>query len=215
MKKQDISPYHSSLTKFLLDKLLSFIAFLVTLPITIILSLLIKSVNNGPLLFKQKRVGKDGSTFELFKFRSMKVGAEKEQSKYEHLNEADGPVFKIRNDPRLTKIGKFLSKTGLDEFPQLINVLKGEMSLVGPRPLPVYEAKKLNKSQKVRELVKQGITSNWVVSGSHTLSFKEWMELDKVYVKKASLKKDLEIIGQTFLMIFKHVVVNIFNFVGN
>jgi len=131
----------------------------------------------------------------------MRVGAEQERVKYMHLNEAGGPVFKIRNDPRYTRFGKILARTGLDELPQLLNVLRGEMSLVGPRPLPVYEAKKLNRAQKVRELVKPGITSSWIVSGAHKLKFSQWMQLDAEYVENASLSKDLSILFKTAGMV--------------
>jgi len=136
----------------------------------------------------------------------MKVGAENDQKKYAHLNEADGPVFKIRNDPRFVGIGKSLARTGLDELPQLINVIKGEMSLVGPRPLPVYEAKKLTNAQKARELVKPGMTSSWVISGAHSLSFAEWMKLDRIYVEKASLLGDLSILLKTSEIVFKQIL---------
>ena len=141
----------------------------------------------------------------MIKFRTMKVGSEKLQNKYRSINEADGPVFKIYNDPRLTPIGKILSQTGLDEIPQLINVLKGDMSIVGPRPLPVEEAKKLTKTQKIRQLVNPGITSSWVVEGSHSLSFKKWMELDKDYVENANLTTDITISVKTFLIVFRQL----------
>lgn len=129
----------------------------------------------------------------------MKEGAEKQQLNLMHLNEADGPVFKIHNDPRYTKFGKVLARTGLDELPQIINVIKGEMSLVGPRPLPVKEAEKLTASQKKRHLVKPGITSSWVVKGPHSIPFKKWMELDLDYVYNASFHKDLSILVKTFM----------------
>jgi lipopolysaccharide/colanic/teichoic acid biosynthesis glycosyltransferase len=135
----------------------------------------------------------------------MKVGAESLQERYFHLNEADGPVFKIRNDPRFVGIGRLLARTGLDETPQLINVIKGEMSLVGPRPLPIKEAKKLTQAQKVRELIKPGITSSWVVEGSHSLKFKKWMQLDKEYVLKAYFLKDLVILFKTTIIMFNSV----------
>ena len=131
----------------------------------------------------------------------MVSGAERLKWRYRHLNEADGSVFKIRNDPRFTKVGKFLAKTGLDELPQFINVLKGDMSLVGPRPLPVNEAKKLTKKQKARTLVRPGITSSWVVEGTHVLSFEKWMQLDREYIRRASIGKDIEILLKTALTV--------------
>ena len=136
----------------------------------------------------------------------MAPNASKAQNHYRNLNEADGPVFKIHNDPRFTGFGKILSKTGLDELPQLVNVLKGEMSMVGPRPLPVNEAKKLTKQQRIREMVKPGITSSWVTGGSHRMSFKKWMELDADYVKNATLLTDISIIGKTFLMVARSIL---------
>jgi lipopolysaccharide/colanic/teichoic acid biosynthesis glycosyltransferase len=132
--------------------------------------------------------------------------AEKKQIKFKNLNEADGPVFKIRNDPRFTKFGEILSRTGLDELPQFINILKGEMSIVGPRPLPVNEAGKLTKKQKIRELVKPGITSSWVIEGSHKLSFKDWMRLDREYVKNASFAVDVSIIWNTVTLVARFLL---------
>jgi lipopolysaccharide/colanic/teichoic acid biosynthesis glycosyltransferase len=167
---------------------------------------LIKLTSKGPVLFVQKRAGKDGKVFRMFKFRTMKLGASRLQRRYMSLNEADGPVFKIYNDPRFTGIGKLLSRTGLDELPQLINILKGEMSTVGPRPLPLEEARRLSKYQKVRELVKPGITSNWVVSGSHALSFDKWMKLDRKYVYAASFTEDLSIVWKTLVLIIGYVL---------
>jgi lipopolysaccharide/colanic/teichoic acid biosynthesis glycosyltransferase len=163
--------------------------------------LLIRLANHGPVIFKQERIGEYGKRFTMYKFRTMVIGAEKLKNKYKHLNHADGPVFKIRNDPRLTGFGKILVKTGLDELPQLINVLKGEMSIVGPRPLPVYEASQLTKAQKVRELVLPGITSSWVVSGAHNLKFPEWMRLDREYVEKANILTDVSILFKTAALI--------------
>lgn len=133
----------------------------------------------------------------------MKTGSEKKQNRYKKLNVADGPVFKIFNDPRFTKIGKFLSTYGLDELPQLMNVLKNDMSIVGPRPLPVNEAEKLSEYQRVRQLVKPGITSLWVINGSHRLSFNEWMALDKKYVSYSSFGGDVSIIIKTILLLLR------------
>ncbi len=200
------NPYHNSIQKTFLDYLLSLWAIIFLSPLFLVISFLSKTINKGPVFYMQERIGKNGRKFKIIKFRTMLVDAEKLQSKYKKLNEANGPVFKIRNDPRLTKFGKFLYNTGLDELPQLINVLKGEMSLVGPRPLPTYEAKKLTRSQKIRELVKPGITSSWVIKGSHNLSFKEWMRLDKEYVIKATLLTDISIILKTSIQIIKSIL---------
>ena len=128
------------------------------------------------------------------------------QIKYKRLNESDGPVFKIKNDPRFTKIGRLLSNVGLDELPQFINVLRGDMSIVGPRPLPVKEALRLSNFEKVRESARPGITSNWVVNGSHKLSFKKWMNLDRDYVQEADFLLDLNIIYRTFYIIWRSMI---------
>lgn len=155
------------------------------------------------IIFYQPRIGKNGREFTMYKFRTMYKGADKDQKKYQKLNEADGPVFKIYNDPRYTKLGKFLAHTGLDELPQIINVLKGEMAIVGPRPLPTGEAVKLKKWQKKREKVLPGITSPWIVNGHHKIAFDDWMKSDLWYVENKSFFLDLQIIWQTFWMIIK------------
>ena len=161
------------------------------LPLQVIIALLILVICSLPIIYIQKRVGKDGKPFVMYKFRTMMVEAEKLKNKYLPFNEADGPVFKIRNDPRFTKIGRFLSHTGLDELPQLFNVLKGDMALIGPRPLPVAEENKLKKWQKAREAIKPGIISPWILEGYHSKSFDEWMKRDVEYIKQKSLLYDL------------------------
>ncbi len=200
-KKAAISHYVDSPTKRVLDIFLSTLFLISLSPIYIFIFFLIFTISGRPIIFLQKRIGKKGVKFQLLKFRTMQLNASKKQFLYKNLNEADGPVFKIFNDPRFTKIGKILSRTGVDELPQLINVLKGEMSLVGPRPLPVNEARKLTKSQKIRELVKPGIVSTWVTNGSHKLKFIEWMKLDKEYVENATLWVDLKVIKDSFFLI--------------
>ncbi len=171
-----------------------------------LLWLLVRIEDGGPLFFKQERMGKDKKPFIMYKTRTMVVGAEKLKKKYLHLNEAGGPVFKIRNDPRYTKIGKILTRTGLDELPQLVNVVKGEMALVGPRPLPWDEAIKVPKKYQKRFSVLPGITSSWVVKGSHELSFDEWMRLDLRYVKNKSFWQDIGISLLTSALILKSVL---------
>ena len=168
------------------------------LPVIGIIAYLIKREDGGPILFKQERWGKNRKSFVMWKFRTMKVGAEKEKKELLELNEAEGPVFKIRNDPRFTKIGRWLSHRGLDELPQLWNVVRGEMALVGPRPLPIEEAKKVPKKYWRRYEVLPGMTSWWIVRGSHyQLSFKEWMESDVKYVETKSWWEDVKIIIET------------------
>ncbi len=201
MKETKINIYHISLIKRLFDIVFSLIGLVVFAPIICLLTMLIFVSSGAPVYFIQKRIGMNRNVFKIIKFRTMQRNANENQYKYRGLNEADGPVFKIYNDPRFTTIGKILSRFGLDELPQLVNVIKGDMSLVGPRPLPVNEANRLTKSQKVRELVKPGITSSWVIEGSHKLSFKEWMDLDRKYVENASFGKDIKIIIKTLIML--------------
>ena len=197
MTRIKISSYNSSVLKKLFDYLLGFILFSISLPLMAFICLFILVFDSGPVIFRQKRVGKGGKVFTIYKFRTMREGAESQRDRLLKLNEVDGPVFKIYNDPRYTKTARILARTGLDELPQLLNVLKGEMSLVGPRPLPTYEAKFLTKKQRIRELVKPGITSSWIVKGAHSLKFKAWMDLDQRYVYGGSLGTDLSIIFQT------------------
>lgn len=130
-------------------------------------------------------------------------GAEDQKGSYQELNEVDGPVFKINNDPRFTKIGGFLCHSGLDELLQLFNVVKGEMSLVGPRPFPVSEESKIEKKYKVREMVKPGIVSPWVLNGYHKMGFSKWMESDVEYVNNKSLKGDLVILIRGIVMLMR------------
>jgi lipopolysaccharide/colanic/teichoic acid biosynthesis glycosyltransferase len=186
--------------------LLALIILIITLPFLGLLWLLIKIEDGGPLFFKQERIGKGKKPFIMYKIRTMVVGAEKLKKKYLHLNETDGPVFKIRNDPRYTKIGKILTRTGLDELPQFVNVVRGEMALVGPRPLPGDEVVKVPKKYQKRFSVLPGITSLWVVKGSHELSFDEWMRLDLRYVKNKSFWQDIGIFLLTSALILKSVL---------
>lgn len=154
--------------------------------------------------FIQERAGKNGKIFRMYKFRTMYPGAQNDQKKFRHLNEADGPVFKIRDDPRFTKIGRWLAKTGLDELPQVINIIKGEITLVGPRPLPIDEEAKIPKKWRLkRRGVKPGITSSWVVNGGHKLKFREWMELDMKDISNKNAWYNLKIIVKTILLLIK------------
>ncbi len=194
--------YSYSLTKVILNYFLTIILIIILFPLSIFISSLIKLTSNGPILFTQKRTGKDNQPFKIYKFRTMHPDSHQLQKKYQHLNFADGPVFKARNDPRFTSFGKILSKTGLDELPQLFNVLRGNMNLVGPRPLPIQEANQLTANQKLRHLIKPGITSTWVAKGPHSVSFNQWMNMDLDYLQNASLKKDLTILYQTCFYIF-------------
>ena len=187
------------------NKVLAFLLLILTIPIWLILYILIKTTSKGSFIWKQKRLSKDKKIFTIFKIRTMVNEAENLKKSLISFNEADGPVFKIRNDPRYTKIGKFLSHIGIDELPQLINVLKGEMNLVGPRPLPVREALKIPVKYKSRFDIMPGITSSWVIKGAHKLSFDDWMKLDLEYVKNSSFSLDLKVLAQTAILILKMI----------
>lgn len=185
----------------MLDRLTALVLIVILLPVFIFLSLFLLLGEGWPIFFKQKRTGKDGRIFEIIKFRTMRVGAEKEQKKLASFNEADGPVFKIHNDPRHTRVGRFLFHTGLDELPQLVNVLKGEMAIVGPRPLPVAEEIKIEKKyQSVRRRVKPGIVSPWIVNGYHSMKFENWMKSDVEYVGKKSVIYDGYLFGKSVVL---------------
>ena len=190
----------------LTQRVLALFLFILLLPFFGILGIILKVQNGGPLIFKQKRMGKDEKPFVMYKIRTMVVGAEKLKKRYLDLNEADGPVFKIKKDPRFTKVGKILARTAIDEFPQLINVIKGEMAIVGPRPLPWEEAKRVPKRYKKRFSVLPGITSFWIVKGSHKLTFKKWMELDLDYVNNRAVLQDLSIIIVTAILMSKWAI---------
>jgi exopolysaccharide biosynthesis polyprenyl glycosylphosphotransferase len=167
-------------------------------PILLIVSILIKLTSPGPVFFVQKRLGLSKRRFSIYKFRTMVADAEQKIHELEGLNEVSGPVFKIRNDPRITPVGRFLRKTSIDELPQLFNVLKGEMSLVGPRPLPVRDYEGFDQDwQRRRFSVVPGITCLWQVNGRSAVSFDKWMELDMQYIDQWSLWLDLKILART------------------
>ena len=186
------------IAKRLMDIVLSFLIMAVFSPVILITALLIKSTSYGPVLYKQERVGFMGHKFTIYKFRTMIHNAESLIGEVKHLNEADGPTFKIENDPRITKIGKVFRKTGLDELPQLINILKGEMSLVGPRP-PLYdEVVKYEQWQLKRLSVKPGLTCLWQIQPERNkIKFDEWMKLDLHYIDNWSLGLDVKILLKT------------------
>lgn len=187
---------------FYISRFIALVILVVLSPLFVILFIVVKSSSRGPFLFRQKRMGKDKKTFWIYKIRTMVEGAESLKSKVQGLNEADGPVFKIRNDPRYTAIGKFLSHSALDELPQLINVLKGEMAFVGPRPLPISEANKIPAKYAKRFSVLPGMTSSWIIKGAHSLSFREWMELDCEYALNRDIFTDFKILLSTVWVVF-------------
>lgn len=166
-------------------------------PLVIILGILVKLTSKGTILFRQERVGLNGRRFTLYKFRTMIEGAEELRDKLLNQNEMDGPVFKIKEDPRITLIGRFIRRFSLDEIPQLINVFRGDMSLVGPRPLPMFEAANINGFERRRFSMKPGITCLWQIKGRNLLNFKEWMSLDLEYIDQWSLWLDTKILLKT------------------
>ncbi len=175
--------------------------FLLSLPLQIVIAFLLVATSGRPVLFMQRRIGKDAKPFTLYKFRTMKRGAHREQPQLMRRNEADGPVFKIHNDPRFTRVGRFLAHTGLDELPQLYNVLLGDMALFGPRPLPVAEAARLKGWQRKRHAIKPGIISPWIVNGYHAQSFDAWMKSDIAYIQKKSPWHDLVLAVRTMKLL--------------
>lgn len=183
--------------KRLLDVVISFIGLVILSPILLIISILIKIDSPGPILFSQPRVGLNGRKFKMHKFRSMVNNAEQLKSDLSHLNEMSGPVFKIRNDPRITRVGSFIRKTSLDELPQFINVLMGDMSLVGPRPPLISEVNLYDPIHRKRLSVKPGITCIWQISGRNDVNFDEWMKMDAEYVDNWTLWLDLQILAKT------------------
>jgi exopolysaccharide biosynthesis polyprenyl glycosylphosphotransferase len=182
------------LVKRLIDATLSLAVLVVLFPLLVVVAILIKLTSSGPVLFTQNRVGMNQRQFKLYKFRSMVVDAEERKLALQHLNEQDGPVFKIQNDPRTTWIGRFLRKTSIDELPQLFNVLCGEMSLVGPRPPLPEEVRRYEWLFRKRLSVKPGVTCIWQVSGRNKVSFDRWMQMDHEYVENWSLWLDLKIL---------------------
>lgn len=168
-------------------------------PLFLLIALLIKLEDPaGPIIFSQPRVGKNGQIFKIYKFRSMAVDAEKRLEELKHRNEMDGRMFKIKDDPRITKTGKWLRKTSLDEFPQFWNILKGEMSFVGPRPPLVTEYDQYTAAEKQRLAVRPGCTGLWQVSGRNSLNFDEMVSLDLEYIQRRSLLLNIKIILLTF-----------------
>ncbi|RPJ59987.1 MAG: exopolysaccharide biosynthesis polyprenyl glycosylphosphotransferase [Acidobacteria bacterium] len=190
--------------KRVIDFLGSAALLILLAPFLLLVALLVRLDSQGPVLFMQERVGLNRRRFKLIKFRTMVQEADKKQELFEALNEADGPVFKIRNDPRVTRLGRFLRQFSIDELPQLINVLKGEMSLVGPRPLPLRDVRLIDAQwHKRRFSVKPGLTCLWQVNGRSDLSFERWVRMDLEYIDTWSLALDLKILLKTIPVVFR------------
>lgn len=196
--------------KMWIERFFALLVLILLLPLFLVLMLLIILFSGWPIFFIQKRVGLEGKFFDMYKFRTMRIGAEEEQRNFKDLNEANGPVFKIKNDPRFTSIGKFLCHSGLDELPQFVNILKGEMSLIGPRPLPVIEEKRIPlEYRECRKSVLPGIISVWVVNGYHRMEFNEWMRSDITYIETKSVAKDVVLLIKGGCLIFKLLIVEV------
>lgn len=176
---------------------LAVLALILFTPLLVTLALLVGLTSRGPVLFRQTRVGVGGRTFTMLKFRTMRVGAERERDRLRHLNEATGPLFKIRRDPRLTSVGRWMRRYSLDELPQLLNVIVGSMALVGPRPVLPDEEVLLTDLERRRHLVKPGVTGLAQVSGRSHLRWGEVVALDLQYVEQCSLRLDLWILRRT------------------
>ncbi|MBL4936344.1 sugar transferase [Clostridium sp. YIM B02515] len=188
--------------KSIIDILGAILGIIVLSPVLIITAIAIKLESKGPIIFGQERVGFNGKMFKMYKFRSMVQNAEELLNKLKDKNEMSGPMFKMKEDPRITKVGRFIRKTSIDELPQLFNVLKGDMSLVGPRPNLPREVRKFNEYQKQKLLAKPGLTCYWQVMGRNNIDFEEWIELDIRYIKERSIWLDIKLIFRTVFVLF-------------
>ena len=201
IKRKELQYY--LIGKRLFDIVASCLALILLFPFMLIVCLIVFIDDpSGSPIFKQIRCGKDGKLFNMYKFRSMCVNAEDLLNQLKNNNEMDGPAFKIKNDPRVTKIGKILRASCVDELPQLFNILQGDMSIVGPRPPLPNEVDKYSESEKQRLSVVPGLTCYWQIQPNrNSISFDEWMKLDKQYIKERSFSVDFEIIVKTFSVV--------------
>lgn len=193
--------YHSM--KRLFDIVAATCGIVILSPLMIIIAVLIKGEDHGPIFYKQVRVGKNGKTFKMYKFRSMFVNADQMLAKLKEKNDVDGPMFKMKDDPRVTKIGHFIRKHSLDELPQFLNVLKGDMSLVGPRPPLPSEVVEYSEYDKQRLLVIPGCTGLWQATERNEVGFNKMVQLDIQYINRASFIFDLWIIWKTVEIVIK------------
>ena len=201
-----VQPYEGKLyliCKRAIDILGSLAGLIFLSPLLLIVAIAIKIEDpKGKVFFSQNRCGKDNKEFPMYKFRSMVSNAEELLEELKSQNEMDGPVFKIKEDPRITKVGKFIRKTSIDELPQLFNILRGDMSIVGPRPAIPHEVAEYNSYQRQRLLVKPGLTCIWQVSGRNSIGFDEWIEMDLEYIEKRNLWMDIKLIFKTVGVLF-------------
>ena len=198
--------YKKNLGYFIIKRIIDIIGALSGIvlisPVMIIVAIWIKIDSKGPVFFVQSRVGRDGKKFMMYKFRSMCTDAECLLTKLKDENEMSGPMFKMKDDPRITKVGRFVRKTSIDELPQLFNILKGDMSLVGPRPSLPKEVVQFTPFQKQRLIAKPGLTCYWQVRGRSDVSFKEWMEMDVEYIEERNTWVDITLIFKTVGVLF-------------
>ena len=198
--KQNLKVYE--ICKRTIDIIGAGLGLILLSPIIAVVACAVKVTSKGPIFFSQKRVGKNGELFEMYKFRSMVVNAEELKENLEDKNEMSGPMFKIKDDPRITKVGKFIRKTSIDELPQLWNVLKGDMSLVGPRPSLPKEVEQFDNWMFKRLSVRPGLTCYWQVSGRNNIDFEDWMKLDIKDVEERNLWIDIKLIFKTVFVLF-------------
>lgn len=192
-----------SVAKRAMDLLGATVATIIISPVLLLTGLLIKVDSPGPILFKQERMGKNHKRFTMYKFRSMRIDAEAMKDQLEDQSDATGPIFKMKDDPRITRVGRVIRRLSIDELPQLINVFRGEMSLVGPRPLPLEEAEACTGTADMRHMVQPGITGLWQILGRSDIPFEEMMQLDYIYVTNWTLRWDFKIIFRTFIVIIR------------
>lgn len=193
--------YH--FTKRVLDVVLSMLGLIILSPVMIVIAYKIKSEDGGPILYKQVRIGKNGCKFKMYKFRSMVINADQLLEKLKNQNEVDGAMFKMKHDPRITRIGHFIRKHSLDELPQLVNVLRGDMSLVGPRPPLPSEVEQYTDYDKQRLYVTPGCTGLWQATMRNGVGFGKMVELDLYYIQHASLSYDFKIVWKTIVIMIK------------
>ena len=198
--KQNLKVYE--IFKRIIDIIGAGLGLILLSPIIAVVACAVKFTSKGPVFFSQKRVGKNGELFEMYKFRSMVVNAEELKENLEEQNEMSGPMFKIKDDPRITKVGKFIRKTSIDELPQLWNILKGDMSLVGPRPSLPKEVEQFDNWMFKRLSVRPGLTCYWQVSGRNNIDFEDWMKLDVKYVEERNIWIDIKLIFKTIFVLF-------------
>lgn len=203
LNRKEVDNHHLyQICKRLFDVIASGIGLILLSPIFLIVAIAIKLDDGGPVFYNSERVGKDGKKFKMYKFRSMKVNADKEFKKLKSQNEVSGAMFKMKNDPRVTRVGKFIRRTSIDEFPQLLNVLLGQMSIVGPRPPLPHEVAEYSNYDKQRLYVQPGCTGLWQVTARNSVGFDEMVNIDLEYIQKRSLKLDLKIMFKTIKIIF-------------